>query len=296
MILVDCEAIMVPQAYNMVSLDDLDLAEANGDVVEGIYSKILEAIDACGILMIANWKFAGIHIAPSYCTILQFNGYITLNGLIRITENDRVYIDGVYPAPVISELIAEANATYEAPSGVDGYNPVVVRVSPVIESVEFTENGIYQIPEGIDGYGPVEVNVESPSINPYIVPDYWGLSYGYQSTSSNYYANNSNTAVIGYYHLMPGAYCFFAGEPVSSRLRGQFYSGKNFSDFEEYVLNSHPNAIVFPSTTNITGSTDLTGNDLKRRFFFTTQDEGELLVTTSNTSDLVKSFVFKITN
>lgn len=287
---------MVPQAYNMVSLDNLDLAEANGDVVEGIYSKIVDAMDACGILMIVNWKFAGIQIAPSYCSILSFDGYITLNGLIRITEENRVYIEGVYPLPVITELNAEENATYVAPSGVDGYNPVVVNVFPVIESVEFTENGVYQVPQGIDGFGPVEVKVETSLENPYITPEYWGLSYGYQAVDSNYYSNSVNTAVIGYYHLTPGTYCFFAGSPVSDRLRGQFYSGKNFSDFEEYALNSHTNAAVFTSTTNITGSPDLTGVGLERRFFFTTQSEGELLVTTSNTSGLVKSYVFKITN
>lgn len=284
---------MVPQAYNIVSLDNLDLAEVNGDVVEGIYSELLEAIDACGVLMIANWRFAGIQIPPSYCTILQFDGYITLNGFIRITEEDRIYMEGLYP--VIEPVQFTENGVYAAPSGVSGYSPVTVEVLPVIESVQFTENGVYAVPSGVDGYGPITVNV-SADVNPYIVPDYWGLSYGYQANNTNYYSNPTNTAVIGYFHLTPGTYCFFAGSPVSDRLRGQFYSGKDFSDFEDYVLNPYTNTAIFQSTTNITGNTELTGNDLERRFFFTTQTAGELLVTTSNASVLVRSYAFKITN
>lgn len=133
---------MVPHAYNMVSLDNLDLAEANGDIVEGIYSKILDAMDACGVLMIVNWRFAGIQIAPSYCSILQFDGYITLNGVIKITSSDEVFIEGVYPPPP------------EPPD-------------PVIVPVQFTENGEYEVPEGVDGYNPVTVAVPiSEQIDP----------------------------------------------------------------------------------------------------------------------------------
>ena len=123
---------MVPQPYHFVSFDGLDLAEANGDIVDGIYSKIQEAMDACGVLMIADWKFAGIQIAPSYCNILQFNGYITLNGVIKITSSDEVFIEGVYPPPpepVITELYVSENGTFSPPTGVDGYAPVMVNVS-----------------------------------------------------------------------------------------------------------------------------------------------------------------------
>lgn len=64
----------------------------------------------------------------------------------------------------IQSLTVTQNGQYNAPGGVDGYNPVVVNVSasePVIQSITITKNGTYTAPSGVDGYNPVIVN------NPY---------------------------------------------------------------------------------------------------------------------------------
>lgn len=151
---------MVPQPYNMVSFNNLDLAEANGDVVDGIYSKILEAIDACGILMIVDWKFAGVQIPPSYCTILQFYGYITLNGAIKITSSDEVFVEGVVPDPVIRSVQFTENGEYSAPEGVDGFNPVTVDVpAPILSHLLVENNGIYTPELPSVGFDTVTVDV-----------------------------------------------------------------------------------------------------------------------------------------
>ena len=66
-------------------------------------------------------------------------------------------------AVIESKTITE-NGTYNPPSGVDGYAPVVVNVpasEPVIESKTITENGTYNPPSGVDGYAPVFVNVST---------------------------------------------------------------------------------------------------------------------------------------
>lgn len=65
---------------------------------------------------------------------------------------------------VIQSLSIQANGTYTAPSGVDGYSPVVVNVPervPVVESKEITANGTYKPPQGVDGFNNVVVNVPS---------------------------------------------------------------------------------------------------------------------------------------
>lgn len=194
---------MIHHPYNMVSLDNLDLAEANGDIVEGIYSKILEAMNACGVLMIANWRFADIPIPPSYCTILQFDGYITLNGVIKITSSDEVFIEGVYPDVVITPVQFTENGVYEATEGVDGYNPVTVEVpDPVIIEGHFIENGTFYVPEGVNGYNPIEVEVPHSFLNPIIgagvftsSADYGGFNcyYAAGSSSRNWWGGNGTS-------------------------------------------------------------------------------------------------------
>lgn len=64
--------------------------------------------------------------------------------------------------PVVEALNVTANGSYNAPSGVDGYNPVEVNVpqrEPVLESLSVTDNGTYTPSAGVDGYNSVSVNV-----------------------------------------------------------------------------------------------------------------------------------------
>lgn len=64
--------------------------------------------------------------------------------------------------PVVEALNVTANGSYNAPSGVDGYNPVEVNVpqrEPVLESLSVTDNGNYTPSAGKDGFDSVEVNV-----------------------------------------------------------------------------------------------------------------------------------------
>lgn len=63
---------------------------------------------------------------------------------------------------VIQSLSIAANGTYTAPSGVDGYSPVVVNVPekvPVLEDKNITSNGTFSASSGFDGLGTVVVNV-----------------------------------------------------------------------------------------------------------------------------------------
>ena len=64
--------------------------------------------------------------------------------------------------PVVESLSVTENGIYNAPSGVDGYNPVEVNVpqkEPVVEALNVTANGSYTPKSGVDGFTPVNVNV-----------------------------------------------------------------------------------------------------------------------------------------
>lgn len=70
----------------------------------------------------------------------------------------KLSIGGSIP-PVIEPKSIFANGTYEAPSGVDGYNPIVVDVPEKIEkTLHVTANGTYTPEEG-QVYNGVVVNV-----------------------------------------------------------------------------------------------------------------------------------------
>lgn len=156
---------MIPYSYEMVDMGGLDLAEANGTVVEGLYDRIAEAVNACGDVILYNWKFAGIEIAPSAVNSIEVSGGILINGLIQVTELDQVTVIGVPPPIVpVSPLSVTENGTYEAEPPASGFNPVNVEVPIVLEDIRITENGTYLVPQGKDGYGTIIVEVEGGSM------------------------------------------------------------------------------------------------------------------------------------
>lgn len=68
---------------------------------------------------------------------------------------------------IVTEMVIEpkeitANGTYEAPEGVDGYNPITVDVPPNVTSIDITANGTYTA-EGVDGYNVINVNTPVPT-------------------------------------------------------------------------------------------------------------------------------------
>ena len=124
---------MVPYTYKMVDMKGVDLAYANGSVVEGIYQSVLDSINTCGVVVLYNWKFADIEIVPTHVdTIVSEDETITINNIIVIGSDDTVSISGIIPPPAdptIIPLDAHENREYLVPEGVDGFNPVSVDVS-----------------------------------------------------------------------------------------------------------------------------------------------------------------------
>lgn len=125
---------MVPRKFNIVDFCGFDLAGQYGETLPGIYDKIVDAHWNCVYVMCFGLKFGGFDIVPQYMVPEMFFDHIMLNGIISIDQNDVITIPSIEPPapppiqPVIQSLTATENRTYEAPEGVDGFNPVVVDV------------------------------------------------------------------------------------------------------------------------------------------------------------------------
>lgn len=154
---------MIPVSYIMVDLGGIDLADVKGNVYPGLYNKIYSSLNACQEVVLCNWFVAGILIPPTYCAIdISVSGTISFNDMIFIHNDDTIEIPTMGTTPKILSLSVQANDTYYAPEGFDGYNPVTVDVStppPVLDSIEIYANGTYYPGEGVDGFDSVEVNV-----------------------------------------------------------------------------------------------------------------------------------------
>lgn len=119
--------------------------------------------------------------------------------------------------------------------------------------------------------------------------DYQGLSYGYLITTGSTPGFWQDSGKINWATFIPLSsgqkIGFCIGETVSTRLRAAFFQGKVYSDFQQYVTQpaSSPTQI-YTGNVNITGTTELSGDGLLKRFYYTAPSNGELIVVTSNNS------------
>ena len=98
------------------------------------------------------------------------NGEYTVNAPSGVDGYDPININVNIPQvePVLDTLIVSQNGQYRPPSGVAGYNLVDVNVitpPPVLDTLSVTTNGTYTPPEGVAGYNQVNVNVPSVTLN-----------------------------------------------------------------------------------------------------------------------------------
>lgn len=156
---------MVPDKFNMVDMDGIDLIMMQGEEVPGLYLRLVESIAQCRYQCLYNWFFDGVVIPPTYVKMeVNEDDEVEINEGVTVSPDDVIHIYSIERDPDIIPLLAEENGVYNVPSGVDGFNPVTVDVpsyTPVISPLTITENGTYTAPPGVDGYGPVVVNVSN---------------------------------------------------------------------------------------------------------------------------------------
>lgn len=110
--------------------------------------------------------------------------------------------------PVIESLSITENGTYNAPSGVDGYNPIEVDVSPNLTSISITANGTYTPSIPYDGYDSINVDVPPTLPSEYLESEFdtehSNSTIGFLDIvknvklPTNRYSNFSNGYLTGY--------------------------------------------------------------------------------------------------
>ena len=111
----------------MIDLGGIDVIQSQGVAIPGLYQKLLDNIGPCGNPLIYNWKFNGVFIPPQFVEPILEDDAIYIND-IYVSSDDVVHIPSIERPPVTVQLNVSENGEYEAPEGVDGYNPVVVDV------------------------------------------------------------------------------------------------------------------------------------------------------------------------
>lgn len=286
---------MVPDKFNMVDMEGIDLIESQGVEVPGLYEKLVESIAQCRYQCLYNWKFDGILIPPTYVEMTATDESVSINGGVSVDLDDIVHIESLVIVPVVEALSVTENGVYTPEEGVDGFAPVEVEVNPTIESLEVSANGVYTAPEGVDGYSPVTVSVQALTPNyEYLEPDYSGLGYSYVGTSGDYYGGNNYNQMLSIYEVPAGDYVVFCGNPVGTRFRCACFYGKTTEDFMSARDVSMTQTLQFNGDLNVTGTTERTGDKLLERIYFTMAQAGCVCVGTSNTSQTVESILLKI--
>lgn len=154
--------------------------------------------------------------------------------------------------------------------------------------------GNFLIPEDTTGYTAVTTNRKQ--ILPILVEDipslisvpidYQGLSYSYVTIDNRPYFGHATTKSYWttFIPLTSGQKVgFCVGETVSNELRASFFQGKVYSDFQQYVTQpASKQKLIYRTGDGITGATQLTGDGLLKRFYYTAPSDGELIVMTSS--------------
>lgn len=285
---------MVPDKFNMVDMEGIDLIESQGVKVSGLYQKLVESIAQCRYQCLYNWKFDGILIPPTYVEMVATDESVSINGGVSVDLDDIVHIESLVVVPVLDALTVTENGVYIPEQGIDGFSSVEVEVeaNPVIQPLTVSSNGVYTPPEGVDGYSPVTVNVSSSESEYELVnPVYSDLSYGFIGSSGTFAAYTSKTNMSNLYEVSSGDFVAFLPATLGNRFRIQFYAGKTLSDFSEYLENSG-SGNIYSADSNITGATDPT--NLDTRWFFTISQSGVIYIMTSSNSQSVESILLKI--
>jgi len=284
---------MVPDKFNMVDMEGIDLIESQGIEVPGLYEKLVESIAQCRYQCLYNWKFDGILIPPTYVEMIATDESVSINGGVSVDVDDVVHIESLVIQPVIEALSVSENGVYTPEDGVDGFAPVEVKVNPVIEPLEVSENGVYTAPEGTDGYSPVTVQIPVPKYE-YLEPKYAGIGYSYVALNAGYYGANSYGQMLSIYEVPAGDYVVFCGNPVGTRFRCVCFYGKTVEDFMPARDVSMTQTLQFDGDLNVTGITERTSGELIQRLYFTMAQAGCVCVGTSNSSQSVESILLKI--
>lgn len=158
----------------------------------------------------------------------------------------------------------------------------------------YTEEASRQVPNTI-AVGDLAASILQAKS---ITIDYEGLSYSYitREDPPGFWQDTTKYYWTTFIPLTSGQKIGFCiGETVSTRLRAGFFQGKVYSDFQRYVTQPANSATkIYTGNVNITGTTELSGDGLLKRFYYTAPSDGELIVVTSNNSTSAPLHVWEV--
>lgn len=157
-----------------------------------------------------------------------------------------------------------------------------------------TETSFEKIPYSIDDIQDKITNYLGKSS---LLIGHEGLSYGYLAQgNSSFYSDIYKNKFLTFIPLHTGQKIGFCiGETVSNILRAGFFSGKTYNNFSQYVENSFSNSQIYSDGISVTGGTELSGDGLLKRFYYTAPSDGMLVVSTSNENKLAFLHVWEVT-
>ena len=153
------------EELDFTALVDAVISPPEGGAVYG-YDKINITVPTEDITITENGTYTAPSTVAGYKTVIV---NIPLDS-ITITENGHythqnnggynditVDVQGGGSA-VIQPLTVTANGTYTVPTGVDGFNPIIVNITPNLQDKTITANGTYTADNGYDGLRQVVVD------------------------------------------------------------------------------------------------------------------------------------------
>ena len=85
---------MVPDKFNMVDMEGIDILASQGEIILGLYNKLVESIAQCRYQCLYNWYFDSVLIPPTYveAVVDPVTENILINTGIYVTPGDVIMI------------------------------------------------------------------------------------------------------------------------------------------------------------------------------------------------------------
>ena len=83
----------------MVDMEGIDLLAVQGEIIPGLYNKLVESIALCRYQCVYNWSFNSILIPPTYVEMEEREDGVWINEGVMVDEEDVVHIASIEPEP-----------------------------------------------------------------------------------------------------------------------------------------------------------------------------------------------------
>ena len=232
--------------------------------------------------------FTGLSSTPT-------QAFIQVTRVVDSTNSDGITSPIKQKLSVGDQLILPLPFTYKGYTLYGSYHyPIDLNIYPL------DAEGNFMIPEDTTGY--TVVTTEKKQTLPTLVQDipslisvpidYQGLSYSFiYINNPSFFYQETETNKAFWMTFIPLTFGetvgFCQGKTVGNKFRAAFFRGKTYSDFQQYVTQPAASSqkVIYTNGVNISGTTELSGDGLLKRFYYTAPSDGELIVMTSAASE-----------